>query len=506
MRKTRCGTAFSPYDGAIMLQSPGFDFAPLLAEAVKQERSDGDADEDPDDAGIHKQTAPLPPLDALDGIDEAYAPPAPADPWDEVDDVHPPPTRPSPPPSKRRRTTFDDMQEGKKPQKRNHRKRKEKRAKDFESEGHAPRPSSLHKHVRVGLADPLRRAVSACATANAQAAPSSTKVPDDAAVLPAAYGAYTAKNADADEAWGSKKPRSLAELVQLGFDVVQWNGFDARPIVDSRGRIFAVLAGQPRGADWATAVETAYQDISAEGIKAAFPAHMRNHRRGLFAAVNVGLSYGKGQSVPSLLHSPYQPMLRRLLSNTAIARMATFASATFQLWAPRLHRYYADHQAALQRHLPHLRPNFPRSVFSAAAFNFGPNVWTFRHRDSQNLPFGWCAIQAAGPFDATKGGHLVLWNLRLVVEFPPGALILLPSATIAHSNVPVQDGDKRISFTQFTAGGLFRYVDNGFRTEGELEAADPEEFARLAELKGTRWKTGLELLSTLDELLEAGEK
>jgi hypothetical protein len=54
------------------------------------------------------------------------------------------------------------------------------------------------------------------------------------------------------------------------------------------------------------------------------------------------------------------------------------------------------------------------------------------------------------------------------IEFPSGALILIPSATIAHSNVPVQDGDERISFTQFSAGGLFRFVDNGSRTQDEL--------------------------------------
>ncbi|KAJ7080733.1 hypothetical protein B0H15DRAFT_953337 [Mycena belliarum] len=480
LRQTRRGTAFSPYEGAtIALHHPVFDFAPLLTEAVKQEGGDGDADDDHEDAAAEEQRPLLPPPRDLDGIDESYPPPLPTDLWNEVDDVHPPPTPPSPPPSKRRRTAFDDMQEGKTPQKRNHRKRKEKRARAFEHEGHDPRPSTLRKHVRAGLADPPTQGL-----------------------LPAAYGAYTAKNADADEAWGSKKPRSLTELVGLGFHVVQWNGFDARPIVDSRGRVFAVLAGQPWGEDWAAAVEAAYQDITAEGLNAAFPAHMCSHRRGLFAAVNVGLSYGKGQTVPSILRSPYQAMLGRLLSNPAIVRMATFASAAFQLWAPRLHRYYADYQAALHQHLPLLRPNFVRSVFSAAAFNFGPSVWTFRHRDSQNLPFGWCAIQAAGPFDPTKGGHLVLWNLRLVVEFPPGALILLPSATIAHSNIPVQDGDRRISFTQFTAGGLFRFVDNGFRTEAALEAADPEEFARLAELKGTRWKTGLDLLSTIDELLD----
>jgi predicted 2-oxoglutarate/Fe(II)-dependent dioxygenase YbiX len=95
----------------------------------------------------------------------------------------------------------------------------------------------------------------------------------------------------------------------------------------------------------------------------------------------------------------------------------------------------------------------------------------------------------------------VLWDLNLVVEFPPGALILLPSATLAHSNIPVAPGEKRASFTQFSAGGIFRYVDNGFRTEEQLEEDNREEYERLMDLKASRWEEELNLLSKMDELL-----
>jgi hypothetical protein len=117
-----------------------------------------------------------------------------------------------------------------------------------------------------------------------------------------------------------------------------------------------------------------------------------------------------------------------------------------------------------------------------------------------NCPFGWCAIQALGHFNPRAGGHLVLWDLKLVVEFPPGALILIPSATIEHSNIPVQRGDSRCSFTQYCAGGLFRYVDNGFRTQAQLAKEDPIALAQVLEAKKTRWRMGLELFSSLDDL------
>ncbi|KAJ6447958.1 hypothetical protein C8R45DRAFT_850595, partial [Mycena sanguinolenta] len=173
----------------------------------------------------------------------------------------------------------------------------------------------------------------------------------------------------------------------------------------------------------------------------------------------------------------------------------------FALWAPRLHALYVENNRRLHWHSPHLCRPFPQSVFACTAFNFGPCVCTFKHRDVGNLPFGWCAIQSLGNFDAQKGGHLILWDVKLGIELPLGALILLPSAMIAHSNVPVADGEERISFTQFTAGGLFRYVDNGFRTQEQLADEDRVEYERLMQLKESRWEDGLKLFSTVDELV-----
>ncbi|KAJ6522138.1 hypothetical protein DFH09DRAFT_938493, partial [Mycena vulgaris] len=274
------------------------------------------------------------------------------------------------------------------------------------------------------------------------------------------------------------------------------------PLVDSRGRVIAVLAGQPRRDTYRDAAQRAFRAICDAGDAARFPASMRNHRRGLFAAVNVGLSYGKGQSTPSWLHTePYAELADGLLANQDIGRLAGFADAAFALWAPRLHGRYRACDAKLRKEHPDLRRPFTHSAFFCTAFNFGRNVWTFKHRDTLNLAYGWCAVQALGNFDPKHGGHLVLWDLNLVVEFPPGALILIPSATIAHSNVPVRDDEERVSFTQFSVGGIFRYVDNGCRTEKQLEEEDPEQYAQLMELKAGRWEEGLNMYSTIDELL-----
>lgn len=181
-----------------------------------------------------------------------------------------------------------------------------------------------------------------------------------------------------------------------------------------------------------------------------------------------------------------------------------FDIASFSLWAPNVYQYYKSQLRKLYDELPHLetQKNFNGSIFPCATFNFGPNAWSFKHKDIRNCAFGWCAITALGTFDPTAGGHLILWDLKIVVEFPAASTIIIPSATLAHSNIPVLAGQTRMSFTQYCSGGLFRWVDNGFRTEKELAVQDPAEYKRLMALKPGRWEVGVALFSTFEQLLK----
>jgi hypothetical protein len=189
------------------------------------------------------------------------------------------------------------------------------------------------------------------------------------------------------------------------------------------------------------------------------------------------------------------------LSFSSANRLAHYFAACFATWAPKLFAYYTEHVTSLfSWYGSQLRRNFA-TVFTCSTFNFGPSTISFPHTDPGNLPYGWCAVTSLGAFDPKKGGHLVLWDLQLVIEFPPGSTILLPSAVLRHSNTTIQKHEERYSFTQYTAGGLFRWVDHGFQKEEEYRSKlSEEEVIEEEEAMRHRWTLGLGLFSTLDEL------
>ena len=148
-----------------------------------------------------------------------------------------------------------------------------------------------------------------------------------------------------------------------------------------------------------------------------------------------------------------------------------------------------------------IRRNYEGTAFASVTINFGPRTVSVPHRDWANLSWGWCSICSLGNFNPTKGGHLVLWDLKLVVQFPPGSSITIPSAMVQHSNTPIGLGETRYSVAQFNSAGLFRWVDNGFMTDSDwLQAASEEDKERRENARRVRWKAGLKMLSHYSEL------
>ncbi|KAH9482317.1 hypothetical protein JR316_0004415 [Psilocybe cubensis] len=315
--------------------------------------------------------------------------------------------------------------------------------------------------------------------------------------LPAANGAYEARREEECEG----RAYTLDEAKALGLKVFHWDGRQPVAFVAPDDTVFMVLAGRPNDADYDAAASRVYEAFRKESDSVQFTGKYAGSRRGVFSVINVGVSRGQGLAEPVYLgcHS-HEKLVSALLKNKDVQRMASYASAAFATWAPRTYNYYKTQLDKLFHHMNHLPRIFRRSIFPAAAFNLGPSVVTFRHRDMKNCPFGMCSIQALGKFDPTKGGHLIVWELGLIIKFPAGSTILLPSATLSHSNVTIGKDEERASFTQFCHGGLFRWVDYGFQTEKSLCESNPTLYAEVCRLRPQRWQVGLNLLSTLDEL------
>ncbi|KAJ7664790.1 hypothetical protein B0H14DRAFT_3102604 [Mycena olivaceomarginata] len=213
---------------------------------------------------------------------------------------------------------------------------------------------------------------------------------------------------------------------------------------------------------------------------------------------------GGGQKRPGALVNGVENtrILNRLTALPAFIRLAGFAtgmpqstthfalltvSQVFSLnWAPRLFNFYVIYMTLLYARYTHLCHPFKNSIFSACTFNLGPRTCALGHCDFANLAFGLCAITALGDFDYKAGGHLILWGCKLVIEFPPGCTILIPSAAIYHSNIPIGRKEHHYSFTQYTMGGLFRWVEHDFKTEEEYFASLSAEQAEEEKELGRR--------------------
>jgi hypothetical protein len=133
---------------------------------------------------------------------------------------------------------------------------------------------------------------------------------------------------------------------------------------------------------------------------------------------------------------------------------------------PKLYGYYEETMKKLREFNPSLKSIMDNTVFAAATLNLGPLVKTLVHYDLKNLAWGLCAVTAFGNFNPDAGGHIILWDIKKVVRFPPGSTVLLPSAVGRHSNVAVGEHEERMSLTQFSAASLFRFVDYGFKSVG----------------------------------------
>jgi hypothetical protein len=187
-----------------------------------------------------------------------------------------------------------------------------------------------------------------------------------------------------------------------------------------------------------------------------------------------------------------------------------FATAAYATYGERNHKYMMETFEKVKARSDiagraSLRQPYDEAVggFPSRTFNISQQTASFPHTDQSNLAQGWCSITPLGNFDPCLGGHLVLWNFGLVVQFPPGATALIPSALITHSNTTIQPGETRYSIVQYASGRVFRWVKNGFVTDSAWhKQATAEDKAARGREQAMRWEEASRSFFTLEELLQ----
>ncbi|KAI0054952.1 hypothetical protein BV25DRAFT_1816303 [Artomyces pyxidatus] len=284
---------------------------------------------------------------------------------------------------------------------------------------------------------------------------------------------------------------------------------EAKAIVDREGRIVVYLAGRPKDdKTWDANSAEASQALKTarEVCEKDYREDQVKHPRGCYPIMHAGYSHGGGPKASASNSQTWgttdlqADALRCLTTCRAFKRIAGFASSAFRMAAPRLFAHYVQVLKDIREDRPYLKRPFANSVFPTATFNLGPRAVTLPHRDAANVPYGWCAVTALGDYNPKLGGHIYLWELKMVVEFPPGSTILIPSAVITHGNTPIQEGETRQSFTQYCAGSLMRWHLFGLRSAATLARQDPKLKEKIESNAPERWAQCLGYFSKLDEL------
>ncbi|KAL0564714.1 hypothetical protein V5O48_017325 [Marasmius crinis-equi] len=257
-----------------------------------------------------------------------------------------------------------------------------------------------------------------------------------------------------------------------------------------------VLGGWPDD-EWGLLIGRVRTLLSTLRTKLHLKRSMKEGRRGVFDAITAGISLGCGQQVPmQFSHSEHNAaLLDEFFANPDVQRIARSQEYLLQAFYGKLHALYTWVLDRVIEDGEGLKRNYPKTCFAATTLNMD-RACTLKHVDHLNLFCGLCAVFNVGDFDYEKGGHLVLWDLGLVLEFPPGCTVLFPSVLIAHSNTPIEVHETRSSITQFTAAGLFRWVHNGCMTDKEYgQYANVRQKKARAQHRENLSSMGLDLLS-----------
>ncbi|KAJ7149524.1 hypothetical protein C8R43DRAFT_1128519 [Mycena crocata] len=260
----------------------------------------------------------------------------------------------------------------------------------------------------------------------------------------------------------------------LGLRRVLWGGDSAMPLVDFRNQVVGVLGGTPTNPGWPKDVEAA--TLACADVAPWVRCSKEEQEANASPTLSGGLGLvheGEEAPVPEGRSAILDAVtFGTLFTNPAVRRITGYASGLFSLFAFRLHvwfpqalQVYEDHYAGSARFLSF-------GVFAAATFVFGCNPLPLFDDD---IATGWAALTALGTYDWRRGGHIILWDLNIVVPFPPGCTILIPRAAVRYSFVKIAPGETRYCLIQHTPAAVFNFASNDGRSNLDFAMHATEE-------------------------------
>ncbi|KAJ8085361.1 hypothetical protein PM082_011023 [Marasmius tenuissimus] len=204
---------------------------------------------------------------------------------------------------------------------------------------------------------------------------------------------------------------------QPAWDYVEWDGTNTLLLVDEAGQIFMVGLKNIRDPSYNEDMEKLADPLEgAQTMKLKLKREDLNHLRGEgFAAAATGWSMGGGQDRVTHSAGKHEEVTQNLIQEPCMWRLASTQDAGFACWLFRNYELHKESMGQLRSSIEGFKPNFDRSHM--------------------------CAITAVGQFKSSEGGHLVLPDLKVIIEFPSGCTFLLPSAVLQHGNTQIQEGE-----------------------------------------------------------------
>ncbi|KAJ7617536.1 hypothetical protein DFH06DRAFT_1012556 [Mycena polygramma] len=173
--------------------------------------------------------------------------------------------------------------------------------------------------------------------------------------------------------------------------------------------------------------------------------------------------------------------------------------ALYRDFAPRLYDHVNGIKSDILNKDWTLRDNYPPGAFHASEWFLGGHESPPRLDDLQML-WSWRAFTALGNYNARWGGELILWEEKKIVKFPVGATFLFPSAFMRYSFTRICAGEEQFWFSQYSQAGVFRHLENGYRSEARFEGLAWTGTHRARdEMKDRRMETALGMYSNVND-------